>query len=285
VIRIFLSRSILRGLCVLLWSMLSTVAFAHEEHGPHGETHGDVGKSAQNPIANMISVPIEADFNFGLGPFDRDQTLLTFKPVYPFKLGGGWSLVTRTIIPTFIPQPITTTPGKDVYGLGDINPQFYFVAPPKGNLTWGVGPQLTLPTATKTATGADKWQAGPLAVVVLTPGNIVTGALVSQSWSFADASGGSKRPDVSEMVIQPFFNYNFKSHPGWFAYTNPVITANWEASSSNRWNIPVGGGLGKTFAIGGQHVQAKAGAFANVVRPDGGASWQAQFSLTFLFPQ
>ena len=139
--------------------------------GPRHVTVGDVGQEAQNPIANLISVPIEADFNFGLGPFNRDQTLLTIKPVIPFELGGGWNLVTRTIIPTFIPQPITATPGKEVYGLDDINPQFYFVAPPKGILTWGVGPQFTLPTATRTATGADKWQGGPTAVVVLTPGN------------------------------------------------------------------------------------------------------------------
>ncbi len=245
----------------------------------------DAGKDAQNPLASLISIPIENDYNFGLGPFDRNQTLLIFKPVVPFELGGGWNLVTRTIIPTFIPQPITTTPSKDVYGLGDINPSFFFVAPPKGILTWGVGPQFILPTATKTATGADKWQAGPTGVIVLTPGNIVMGALVNQAWSFADASGGSKRPDVSLLGIQPFFNYNFKSHPGWFFYSNPVITANWEASSSNRWNVPLGGGFGKTFKIGQQPLQAKVGAFANVVRPDGGASWQAQFNLSFLFPQ
>jgi hypothetical protein len=193
--------------------------------------------------------------------------------------------VTRTIILTFVPQPITTTPNTDVYGLGDINPSFFFVAPPKGILTWGVGPQFILPTATKTATGADKWSAGPTAVVVLTPGNIVTGVLINQAWSFADASGGSSRPDVSQMGIQPFFNYNFKNHPGWFAYTNPVITANWKASSGNRWNIPLGGGFGKTFKIGKQHMQAKVGAFYNVVKPSGGADWQAQFNLNLLFPK
>jgi hypothetical protein len=132
----------LMGLCVLMAAPRHVAA--------------DAGKDAQNPLASLISVPIENDYNFGLGPFDRDQTLLIFKPVVPFELGGGWNLVTRTIIPTFVPQPITTTPSKDVYGLGDINPSFFFVAPPKGILTWGVGPQFVLPTATKTATGADK---------------------------------------------------------------------------------------------------------------------------------
>jgi hypothetical protein len=244
----------------------------------------DAGKEAQNPLASLISVPIETDYNSGLGPFDRDQTLMVYKPVVPFELGGGWNLVTRTIIPTFVPQPIITTPNKDVYGLGDINPQFFFVAPPKGILTWGVGPQFTLPTATRTATGADKWQAGPTGVIVLTPGNIVTGLLVNQSWSFADASGGSTRPDVSQMTIQPFFNYNFKSAPGWFAYTNPTIFVNWKASG-NKWTVPLGGGLGKSFKIGGQHMQAKLGAFANVVKASSREDWQAQFTLSFLFPQ
>ena len=168
--------------------------------------------------------------------------------------------------------------------MGDINPELFFVAPPKGILTVGFGPQFILPTATKSAMGADKWSGGPIGVIVLTPGNVVVGALVGHNWSFADASGGSTRPDVSTTTIKPFFNYNFENHPGWFFFSKPIITANWEASSSNRWNVPLGGGLGKSFKIGEQSMQFLGGAYANVIRPDNGASWQLFANLTFLFP-
>jgi hypothetical protein len=266
------------------WVLIYSIGFCSLLVVPR-HAAADAGKDAQNPLASLISVPIENDYNYGLGSFDRTQPLLIFKPVIPFDLGGGWNLVTRTIVPTFVPQPITTTPNKSVYGLGDINPSFFFVAPPISNLTFGAGPQFIMPTATKTATGEGKWSAGPTAVVVWTPGNIVTGALINHVWSFADTSGGSRNPDVSRLGVQPFINYNFKKHPGWFFYSNPVITANWKASSGNQWTVPLGGGLGKTFKVGEQALQAKVGAFYNVIRPSSGADWQVQFNLNFLFPK
>jgi len=251
---------------------------------PH-QAVADAGKDAQNPLGNLISVPVELDIKTNIGPFDRDQYQLTFKPVVPFDLGGGWTFITRTIIPTFIEKPIVTTPNSDDSGLGDINPSLFFVAPPMGKWTIGAGPQFILPTASKSSLGSEKWTAGPAVVVVYTPENIVTGALFGQVWSFADASGGSSRVDTDLMTIQPFFNYNFKDHPGLFVFTNPVISANWNASSGNKWTVPLGGGVGKTFMIGSQHMQFKAAAFYNVVRPSGGPDWQIQTSLNFLFPE
>jgi hypothetical protein len=252
---------------------------------PRDVTADDAGREAQNPLASLISIQFENFLNFGLGPFDREQEILNFQAVVPFELGGGWGLVTRTVVPTFIPQPIITTPGENVYGLGDINPEFFFVAPPQGILTWGAGPQFTLPTATKTETGADKWQGGPIGVFVLTPGNIVMGTLAFQSWSFADAPGGSNRPEVNRMTVKPFFNYNFEKYPGWFFFSKPIITVDWNAPSGDRWNVPLGGGLGKSFKIGEQNMQLLVGGYSNVIRPNDGADWQAFLNLSFLFPQ
>ena len=48
-------------------------------------------------------------------------------------------------------------------------------------------------------------------------------------------------------------NYNLPK--GWYLTTSPVITANWEARSDNRWTVPIGGGIGRIFKIGDQPVQ------------------------------
>ncbi|MFT5729536.1 MAG: hypothetical protein ACI8PB_003707 [Desulforhopalus sp.] len=34
---------------------------------------------------------------------------------------------------------------------------------------------------------------------------------------------------------------------GWYLTSAPIITANWEADSDNRWTVPFGGDSGKSF--------------------------------------
>ena len=135
-------------------------------------------------------------------------------------------------------------------------------------MIWGVGPSLTVPTATDDSLGSEKWSAGPAAVALAMPGNWVVGTLIRQLWSFA---GDDDRQDVNQTLIQPFVNYNFPG--GWYAVSSPIITANWEASSDDTWTVPVGGGLGKIFRIGGQAMNAQLQGFYNVERPEYGPDW------------
>ena len=69
--------------------------------------------------------------------------------------------------------------------------------------------------------------------------------------------------------------------------TAPIITANWEADSGDRWIVPVGGGVGKIFAIGSQKINGQAQAFYNVVKIDSldGPDWSLRLQLQFLFPK
>jgi hypothetical protein len=101
-----------------------------------------------------------------------------------------------------------------------------------------------------------------------------------QLWSFA---GDSDRKDVSQLLIQPFANYNLDK--GWFLLTDLLITANWEADSSNRWTVPLGGGFGRVFKIGNQPINARLEAYYNVERPTGASEWNFQFTWQFLFPK
>ncbi len=60
---------------------------------------GALQKATQNPVANLISVPIQNNSNFEVGPYNRTQDILNIQPVIPVKLSDQWNLITRTIQP------------------------------------------------------------------------------------------------------------------------------------------------------------------------------------------
>lgn len=247
----------------------------------------DLAKAAQNPVAAMISLPFQNNVLFGVGPDDDTANVLNIQPVIPFRI-GNWNVINRTIAPMiYLPDVTEGLPelprgvnDGSTFGLGDINTSFYFSPAEPGPVIWGVGPSLTLPTATDSHIGSEKWSAGPAAVVLAQPGPWVVGGLVRQLWSLA---GDSDRNNVSQLLIQPFVNYNFRD--GWYAVSAPVITANWEADSDDRWTVPVGGGFGRIFRIGGQAINAQVQSFYNVESPQFGPDWSIRLQLQFLFPR
>jgi hypothetical protein len=243
------------------------------------EATEELAKKAQNPIANLISVPFQNNTNFGVGPVDRTQNVLNIQPVIPLSISKDWLVITRTIVPV-IYQPAPPQGGRGTFGLGDINPQFYFVPNTKSNITWGVGPTFVFPTATNQVLGQGKWSIGPTAGIVVTSGPFVFGAVANNVWSFA---GDGNRANVSQLLFQPFINYNLDK--GWYLISSPILTANWEASGGNQWTVPFGGGFGRVFAIGKQPVNAALQAFWNVATPNGGADWSLRAQLQFLFPR
>jgi len=238
----------------------------------------DLAKAAQNPIANMISVPMQDNINTGIGPDDETQNVLNIQPVYPFSLGDNWNVITRTILPV-ISQPDAMTGEGRVDGLGDINFSAFFSPSDSGALTWGIGPALILPTATDKVLGPDRWSGGLAAIALAMPGNWVVGAMVSNVWSFA----GSGDSDVNFFTCQYFINYNLPD--GWYLTTSPINTANWEADSGEQWTIPIGGGIGKIMKWGKLPVNAQVHAYNNIESPENGADWQYRVQLQFLFPK
>ena len=239
----------------------------------------ELAKETQNPVAKLISVPFQNNFNFNIGPNHVTQYDLNIQPVIPISLNKDWNLITRTIMP-IISQPSAGPGIPSAAGLGDINPTF-FLSPAGGSkkFIWGLGPTFTLPTATEPLLGNQEWCAGPAAVVLTMQGHWVVGALANQQWSFA----GWGNHDVSTFLTQPFVNYNLRH--GWYLSSGPIITANWEVSGRDAWTVPVGGGAGKLQFIGKLPVNLSLQAFANVVRPAGGPTWQLRFQIQFLFPK
>ncbi|MGE3291237.1 MAG: neuromedin U [Geminicoccaceae bacterium] len=266
---------------ILLLTLCSGVAVGQEEaKTPSEEETRELAKQAQNPIANLISVPFQNNTQFNFGPRERTLNVLNFQPVIPFKLNENWNLITRTIVP-FIHLPSSEKGDSSDNGIGDVNPTFFFATSLARDLMVGFGPTFTLPTATKSDLGTEKWSAGPAGVVVWTPGKWVVGTLVNNQWSFA---GDSDRKSVNQMLVQPFVNYNIAD--GWYLISNPIVTANWEAGrSKDTWTVPVGGGVGRLFHIGKLPINASIQAFDYVEKPEYGADWELRAELAFLFPK
>jgi hypothetical protein len=238
-----------------------------------------LAKAAQNPVANMISFPIQNNTNFGIGPYSRDQDVLNFQPVIPLHITKNWNLITRTILPV-IWQPNPSQPSQGWYGLGDLNPSLFFSPAKPGKLIWGVGPALVFPTATANQLGQGKVSAGPGVVVLTTPGHWVIGALANNVWSFA---GSGSRPPVNQFLLQYFINYNMKG--GWYVTTAPIITANWRASNGNDLTLPFGGGFGRIMKIGFQPTNLQVQFFGNAKYPAGTSPWGMRFQIALLYPK
>jgi hypothetical protein len=261
-------------------SLLADETNTTDETSANAEDKSEaLARETQNPVAKLISVPLQNNFNFNVGPNHVTQYILNIQPVIPISLNDKWNLITRTIMP-IISQPSAGPGIPSAAGLGDINPTF-FLSPAGGSkkFIWGLGPTFTLPTATEPLLGNQEWCAGPAAVALTMQGHWVAGALVNQQWSFA----GWGNHYVSAFLTQPFVNYNLPH--GWYLSSGPIITANWEASSGNQWTVPVGGVFGKLQWFGKLPINFSLQTFANVVRPSGGPTWQLRFQIQFLFPK
>jgi hypothetical protein len=247
-----------------------------EAYGSYGD-EGSLARASQNPVASLISLPLQNNFLFQEDTGDLLYNL-NVQPVIPFSLNEEWNLITRTIFPFFALESAPS--GFDSVGLGDINTSLFLSPANSRGLIWGVGPILSFPTATDDLFGSGKWSAGPAAVALTMQGRWVFGALANNVWSYA---GDGDRRSVNAFLVQPFINYNLDA--GWFLTSSPVITSNWKADSDERWTVPIGGGGGRVFRIGRQPVNMGLQAFYNVERPTGGPEWSVRFNLQFLFPK
>ena len=243
---------------------------------------GDLAKAVQNPVASLVSVPLQNLTDFNIGPFGRNRnTVIQAQPVIPIRLNENWNLITRTI-GALVYQPTVSQPSQGTFGLNDINPSFFLSPAKAGKVIWGAGPTFLLPTASDDRLGTGKFSIGPGVVVLVQPGKWTLGLLINNLWSVA---GSGSRPDVNSMTFQYFVNYNLKK--GYYITVQPIMSANWNAPSGNVWLVPFGGGIGRIMRLGFQPVNVSVQAYGNVKRPDVAPSptWQLKFQIAFLYPK
>lgn len=241
------------------------------------ETAEVIGKKLSNPVANLISVPLQNNVDYGIGSNNGSKYTINLQPVIPIVLSPKLNLITRYILPIVFQRDITGEKTAD-NGLGDLTISAYFAPATETGLIWGLGPIILIPIATNDFLGAKKWGLGPSALVLKQSGALTYGFLANQTWSVA---GDKQRDDVSILFLQPFFAHNWKSGAG--VSVNSEITKNWIASSTIAFlNLSVSGvtKLGKqlvSLAIG-PRIPITAPAAA---KPDFGL----RASLTFVFPK
>lgn len=240
-----------------------------------------LAKIAQNPVGNLISVPFQNNSNLNYGPENKTQNVLNIQPVIPVHVNSDWNIITRTILPV-ISQP-ALYPGDDrTNGIGDTVFTAFLSPANPGNLIWGAGPVLQLPTDNDKKLGNKNYGMGFSGVLLrLSKGDPwVYGALVNNIWSLSSNERGGA---YNNGVIQPFLNYNFNG--GLYLTSSPILTVDWKAESGDKWTVPLGGGVGKIFHFGKLPVNSSLAAYYNVVRPDYGPNWQIRAQVQLMFPQ
>jgi hypothetical protein len=230
--------------------------------------------AAQNPVAAAISLPLQNNTYYGIGPYRRAENVLLIEPVVPLRLSENWMVISRTIVPVVVVPRLSSTTEFN-YGLSNIQPQFYLSPVHARKFVWGVGPQLWLPAATDDKLGINKWGGGPATVGLFRSGHWLGGALISNQFA------GVNHRHENQMTLNGFLFYNLKH--GWYVLSTPIITADWTAERNKRWTVPVGGGAGKIFKIGSQPLNARAEFFNDVRTTTGGTDWQMQTQLQLLF--
>ncbi len=265
------------GMFFILTTTLMTIS-SNPVYAQSSQEDADLARQAQNPLASLISLPVQNNTSFGLGPNDRTQNVANIQPVIPFNL-GSWNLITRTIVPVITQPDLASTSGSTT-GVGDILFTGWLSPAAAAKWTWGVGPVISVPIG-KEGLSSEKWGLGASVVALTMPGQWVVGGLVNNIWS---VGGDENLNDVNQMTLQPIINYNLAN--GWYLVSVALITADWEADDGNRWTVPLGGGAGKVFRIGSQPMNGSVQAFYNVVTPDDfGADWTLRIQLQALFPK
>lgn len=237
----------------------------------------DLAKQLANPVASLISVPLQANWDFGIGVNDAYRFTLNVQPVVPIELNDDWNLIIRTILPVIDAE--SPAPGiEDASGLGDTVQSFFF-SPKEPINGWilAAGPVALWPTATDTQLGAEQWGAGPTILGLKQTGAWTYGLLANHLWSYA---GDDDRGDVNATFLQPFCSYITRTKTTFTL--NSESTYDWE---NDQWSVPLNFIISQMFRIGKQPLQASLGGRYYVESPDGGPEWGLRAALTFLFPK
>ena len=267
--------------CLLLAAVTNLIA--QDATNSVQNEEADLAKKLQNPVASLISVPIQNNWDFGIGPAHSMKYTANIQPVVPIGISEDWNLIIRTIMPVIYAEAVSDNPlappsaRESHSGLGDIT-QSFFLSPkePVGGWILGAGPVGYYPTATESELGAGKLGFGPTVVALQQKNGFTYGVLANHIWSVA----GWGDQNVNATYVQPFVSYTTKTYTTFGI--NTESTYDWQAQ---QWTVPVNATLQQLVKIGKMPVAFQIGYRYYAEAPNGGPDWGLRFTVTFLFPK
>jgi hypothetical protein len=242
------------------------------------EDAAELARQLTNPVASLISVPFQFNWDGGYGPQDGDRAFVNIQPVVPFDLDEDWNLISRTILPVIWQDDVVA--GTEQFGLGDVVQSLFLSpkAPGRGGLIWGVGPVGLIPTATDDRLGGGKFGLGPTGVALVQRGPWTIGGLANHVWSVA---GEGSRADVNATFLQPFLTYTTPGATTFFL--NTETTYDWNA---DQFAVPINFGVNQLVKISDQMVQFGLGGRYWAEAPRGGPEgFGVRVNVVLLFPR
>ena len=238
----------------------------------------DIAKKLANPIANMISVPLQYEFSRGVGlnQGGSEQTLL-FQPVMPFNLGGGDTFIVRPIVAGVRETSIEYAPGRSYsgYGIASVTLESFYAPNTNSSWIWGIGPYAQSPSGNSGKFGSQQTGAGVTAVVLNRDGPWTYGLLGYQSWN---VGGNPAFGTQNNLYGQPFVAYT--THDAWTYAANMEATYNYD---THRTSNPLYAGVSKLVVLDGVPLSFGAGPIYYVSNTPGGPSgWGARATATLV---
>jgi hypothetical protein len=304
-----LKLQVVLGAAVIMFGLLTGSVWAHDvtphphaEDSKVGETkyehpkHGDlssIGAKVSNPVSNLWQLSMSYN---GPAFYDGDVNtgdpevggVMAFQPTLPIPLWGEGDdevrLIVRPIIPIIFSQPVPKGNNDFTHqgGIGDVELPFLINVPSK-HWILGAGPVFLFPTATTNALGSDQFAAGPAFVVGYHTKKTTFGIFPNYFWKVGSTGQHEDTDNVNKGSLLYFFNYMLPN--AWQIGCNPTISFNQQASSGNKWLVPVGMYVGKTTKIGKLPVNIKVGLEYSVVSPDDwGKRMQFRIQVTPVIP-
>lgn len=244
------------------------------------QTADDIRGLARNPLADAIQIPTGESISFGGVPNDHIANSLQLLPITPLPLTANWLLIPRVVTTVLTYQPDVTRSSGGNTGTGDTIATFFLSPLHSGKIAWGAGPSLLVPTSTNPELGSGKWGLGPAAGLDMRPAWGSFWVAAQNLWSLP---GHQSRSSVNQMIIETNLSHNLAQ--SWYLFTNPTINAAWTESSRDRWQLPCGAGLGRSFKIGTQGVDWNFALYYNAIRPQFSPKWQVATQFTLIFPR
>lgn len=207
-----------------------------------GEAQEDAHSAAQanNPLANMTAFNIQDYYIGELTESDESANQVWFRYAQPFSVAETKWLMRASL-------PLNTYPtanSGNTTGIGDLNVfAAYLIDTGNPAISFGIGPQVTAPTATEDEVGSEKWSAGFANVLFnASSAKFQYGYLLTWQESFA---GEDNRDDVNVGAFQPFAFLQLGG--GTYLRAAPIWVYNFE---NDAYSVPLGVGIGQVIKQG-----------------------------------